>query len=196
MYKKDRHAMKLVICLGNPTTKYERTRHNAGFMFADELAKRLNINFSNENKFKSQIAKGEYNGEAIWIVKPQTFMNLSGEALLALKNFYKLDMKDLFLAYDDISLETGRIRFRAKGSDGGHNGVKSIIKHSQTEVFGRLKIGIGLQPPFMKSEDYVLQNFSSDEMKILSEVLPKCVDAFLYYCDTNGDITKVQNKYN
>jgi peptidyl-tRNA hydrolase, PTH1 family len=188
--------MKLVICLGNPTTKYERTRHNAGFMFADKLAKRLNINFSNENKFKSQIAKGEYNGEAIWIVKPQTFMNLSGEALLALKNFYKLDMKDLFLAYDDISLEAGRIRFRAKGSDGGHNGVKSIIKHAQTDVFGRLKIGIGLQPPFMKSEDYVLQNFSSDEMKILSEVLPKCVDAFLYYCDTNGDITKVQNKYN
>ena len=165
-------------------------------MFADELAKRLNINFSNENKFKSQIAKGEYNGEAIWIVKPQTFMNLSGEALLALKNFYKLDMKDLFLAYDDISLEAGRIRFRAKGSDGGHNGVKSIIKHAQTDIFGRLKIGIGLQPPFMKSEDYVLQNFSSDEMKILSEVLPKCVDAFLYYCDTNGDITKVQNKYN
>lgn len=188
--------MKLVICLGNPTTKYERTRHNAGFMFADKLADKLSMNFSNENKFKSQIAKGEYNGEAIWIIKPQTYMNLSGEALFLIKNFYKIDINDLFLVYDDISIETGKIRFRAKGSDGGHNGVKSIIRHAKTDVFGRLKIGIGLQPPYMKSEDYVLQNFSEEQTKTLSEVLEKSVNAFLYYCDTNGDITKVQNKYN
>lgn len=186
--------MKLVICLGNPTSKYEKTRHNAGFMFADLLSKKLTCNFNYENKFKAEIAKGTYNDEAIWIVKPQTYMNLSGESLLALRNFYKIDINDLFLAYDDISLDIGKIRFKAKGSDGGHNGVKSIIKYAQTQTFDRLKIGIGPQPPYMKSEDYVLQNFSTDEMNLLKDTLDKSVDAFLYYC--SEDIYKVQNKYN
>lgn len=186
--------MKLIICLGNPTAKYANTRHNVGFMFADTLAQEISANFSNEPKFKAEIAKGTYKNEAFWIVKPQTFMNLSGEALLALKNFYKINIEDLFLVYDDISLDIGKIRFRAKGSDGGHNGVKSIIKHAQTQNFGRLKIGIGPQPPFMKSEDYVLQNFSQDEMNTLKTTLKTSVEAFLYYCET--DINKVQNRYN
>lgn len=186
--------MKLVICLGNPGSKYSMTRHNAGFMFADMLADKIGTNFSSEAKFKSELAKGEYNNEAIWIVKPQTFMNLSGEALLALKNFYKINIEDLFLVYDDISLELGKIRFRQKGSDGGHNGVKSIIKHAQTDKFDRLKFGIGPQPSFMKSEDFVLQNFSQDEINTLKSTLKTSVEAFLYYCET--DINKVQNKYN
>ena len=186
--------MKLIICLGNPGVKYSNTRHNVGFMFADLLAEKIGVSFVNEPKFKSELTKGVYNGEALWIVKPQTFMNLSGEALLALKNFYKIDIKDLFLVYDDISLELGKIRFRSKGSDGGHNGVKSIIKYAQTQTFDRLKIGIGIQPPFMKSEDFVLQNFSSEQLILLKETLKTSVDAFLYYCDS--DINKVQNKYN
>ncbi len=186
--------MKLIICLGNPENKYGNTRHNAGFMFGNKLAEKIGANFVNEPKFKSEIAKGTYNGEAFWIVKPQTFMNLSGEALLALKNFYKINIEDLFLVYDDISLELGKIRFRNKGSDGGHNGVKSIIKHSQTQVFDRLKIGIGPQPNFMKSEDFVLQNFSKEEQDTLLITLEKSVEAFLYYSET--DINKVQNKYN
>ena len=127
--------MKLVICLGNPGNNYAKTRHNAGFMFADILANKINCKFNNEPKFKAHIAKGEYNNEAIWIVKPQTFMNLSGEALAALKNFYKIDIKTLFVVYDDISLDVGKIRFRAKGSDGGHNGIKSIIKNLKTICF-------------------------------------------------------------
>lgn len=186
--------MKLLICLGNPGGKYSITRHNVGFMFADVLSQKLNCSFSNETKFKAEIAKGTYNNEAIWIVKPQTFMNLSGESLFALKSFYKIDINDLFIVYDDIALDLGIIRFKAKGSDGGHNGVKSIIKYAQTQVFDRLKIGIGPQPPYMKSEDYVLQNFSSDELNILKETLNKSVDAFLYYLE--NDIYKVQNKYN
>lgn len=186
--------MKLVICLGNPGDKYAQTRHNAGFMFADALADKINCNFSFESKFKAQIAKGVYNNEAIWIVKPQTFMNLSGEALSALKNFYKIDMKTLFVVFDDISLDTGKIRFRAKGSDGGHNGIKSIIQHAGTQDFHRLKIGIGPQPPFFKSEDYVLQNFSSEQSEILKTTLKTAVEGFLFYCD--NDITKAQNKYN
>lgn len=187
--------MKLIICLGNPGIKYSKTRHNAGFMFADNLAISIEAEFKNENKFKAEIAKGLYKDEAIWIVKPQTFMNLSGEALLALNNFYKIDVKDLFVVYDDISLDLGKIRLRNKGSDGGHNGIKSIIKYAGTDEFNRLKIGIGPQPAYMKSEDFVLQNFSEDEFKILDEIIKKSTEAFLYYCDTS-DLTKVQNKYN
>ena len=186
--------MKLIMCLGNPGAKYANTRHNIGFMFADKLAEKIGCIFSNEPKFKAEIAKGTYNGEAFWIVKPQTYMNLSGESLLALKNFYKINIEDLFLVYDDLSLDLGKMRFRAKGSDGGHNGVKSIIKYAQTQIFDRLKIGIGPQPPFMKSEDYVLQNFNSDDALLLKETIDKSVEAFLYYCET--DINKVQNKYN
>ena len=186
--------MKLIMCLGNPGIKYERTRHNAGFMFAMELAEKLGVKFSLEPKFKSEIAKGVYKNEAVWIIRPQTYMNLSGEALLALKNFYKININDLFLVYDDISLELGKIRFRSKGSDGGHNGVKSIIKCVNTDVFDRLKIGIGPQPPYMKSEDFVLQNFDILEKETLKNVISKSVEAFLFYCE--NDIVKVQNKYN
>ena len=186
--------MKLLICLGNPGLKYSMTRHNVGFMFADILANKLGCSFSMENKFKAEIAKGEHKSEAIWIIKPQTFMNLSGESLQALKNFYKIDIDNLFLIYDDISLELGKIRFRAKGSDGGHNGVKSIIKYAQTDKFDRLKFGIGPQPSFMKSEDFVLQNFNQTEIEKLKTSLNNSIEAFLYYCET--DINKVQNKYN
>ena len=186
--------MKLVIGLGNPTEKYRNTRHNAGFMFADALAEKIGAKFSNETKFKAYIAKGEYNSEAIWIVKPQTFMNLSGETLALLQNFYKIDINTLFVAYDDISLDIGRIRFRAKGSDGGHNGIKSIIWHARTQEFDRLKIGIGPQPAFMKSEDFVLQNFSNEQKKQIDDTIELCVKAFVYYCEVG--IIKVQNKYN
>ena len=188
--------MKLVFCLGNIGAKYANTRHNVGFMVADALANEIGCNFTLENKFKAEIAKGTYKNEAIWIVKPQTYMNLSGEALNALKCFYKLNLNDLFLIYDDLSLDIGKIRFRAKGSDGGHNGIKSIIKYAGTQEFGRMKVGIGPQPPYMKSEDFVLQNFNKEEVETLKTTIPKCVEAFLYYCDTNKDIQKVQNKYN
>lgn len=186
--------MKLVICLGNPGVKYSKTRHNIGFMFADKLAEKIGFVFTNEPKFKAEMSKGVYNNEAIWLVKPQTFMNLSGEALNALKCFYKIDINDLFLVYDDIALDLGTIRFRSKGSDGGHNGVKSIIKYASTDTFDRLKIGIGPQPPYMKSEDFVLQNFSSNEETLLNETISKSVDAFIYYLE--NDIYKAQNKFN
>ncbi len=187
--------MKLIICLGNPGAKYLKTRHNTGFMFADLLAKKIQTDFNSELKFKAEIAKGVYNNEALWIIKPQTYMNLSGEALAAIINFYKININDLFLVYDDISLNLGAIRFRSKGSDGGHNGVKSIIHHAGGQNFNRLKIGIGPQPPYIKSEDYVLQNFSAAEEEKLAEVLQKSVEAFLYFCEC-CDLVKVQNKYN
>ncbi len=186
--------MKILICLGNPGDKYSQTRHNTGFIFADMLANEIGITFQNEPKFKSHIAKGAYNNESVWIIKPQTYMNLSGEALSALRNFYKIQPKDFFIVYDDISMDLGKIRLRDKGSDGGHNGIKSIINHLGTQEFDRLKIGIGPQPDYMKSEDYVLQNFSVTEQNELKETLKKSIEAFKYYCE-NG-IQKAQNKYN
>ena len=104
------------------------------------------------------------------------------------------EIKTLFVVYDDISLDLGKMRFRAKGSDGGHNGIKSIIQHSGTQEFDRLKIGIGPQPPFMKSEDFVLQNFSNEQKKQIDDIIELCVKAFVYYCEVG--ISKVQNKYN
>ncbi len=186
--------MKILICLGNPGNKYTMTRHNTGFMFADKLAQDLACNFNLENKFKAEIAKGLYNNEAVWIIKPQTYMNLSGESLRALLNFYKINLKDIFVIYDDISLDLGKIRLRDKGSDGGHNGIKSIIANAGTQEFDRLKIGIGPQPNYMKSEDYVLQNFNHEELQLLKDSLDKAIEAFKYYCE-NG-LTSAQNKFN
>ena len=186
--------MKIIVTLGNPGGKYSNTRHNAGFIFGDKLADKLSCSFTSENKFKAEIAKGEYNSQAVWIIKPQTFMNLSGESLRAFINFYKTEMKDIFLVYDDISLPLGTIRFKANGSAGGHNGIKSIIQHSGTEKFDRLKIGIGPQPSYMKSEDFVLGQFSPEERKTLDETMNKALEAVLFYLE--NDLYKAQNKYN
>ena len=127
------------------------------------------------------------------LIKPTTFMNLSGEAVRAVMDYYKIDTKDLFVIYDDIALDLGVIRFRANGSDGGHNGIKSIIKHTGTKEFDRLKIGIGPQPN-IPSENYVLQNFPKDELPKLKNVLNRAIEAVEFYLD-NG-IEKTQNKYN
>ena len=186
--------MKIIVTLGNPGSKYANTRHNAGFIFADKFAQKLSCSFSLENKFRAEIAKGEYNTQAVWIIKPQTFMNLSGESLRAFINFYKTELKDIIVVYDDIDLPIGKIRFKANGSAGGHNGIKSIIQHGGSEKFDRLKIGIGPQPPYMKSEDYVLGQFSQDERKNLDETMNKALEAMLFYID--NDLYKAQNKYN
>lgn len=186
--------MKLIIGLGNPGDKYIKTRHNAGFIFADALALKLGIEFKFESKFNAEIAKTKINDEQLFIVKPQTFMNLSGYSVIELTNFYKLTSKDIIVVYDDISLNLGTIRFRPKGSDGGHNGIKSIIMNIATDCFDRLKIGIGPQPTFLASEAYVLQTFSKDEIHILSEVIIKSIEAIEYYLEYG--ITDAQNKYN
>lgn len=186
--------MKIIATLGNPGEKYTTTRHNAGFIYADALAYKLGCNFKFESKFNAEIAKCEFNNEQIWIVKPQTFMNLSGFTIRELLNFYKLTPKDIFIVYDDISMNLGALRFRPSGSDGGHNGIKSIIASVGTTNFDRLKIGIGPQPSFMASEAYVLQNFTKDQLKELSEVIKKAIEASEFYV-ING-LKSAQNKYN
>lgn len=185
--------MKLVTGLGNIGEKYCFTRHNAGFMVVDKWALENNLQFREEKKFKCLMAKFNFNGEDIIIAKPTTFMNLSGEAVGALCNFYKIDIKDVLIIFDDIALDLGRLRFRKTGSDGGHNGIKSIIKHLGTTDFARLKVGIGPQPP-IPSENYVLGTFTKEQAEILKPTLSRAVSAVECYL-TDG-IEKAQNIFN
>lgn len=180
---------KLIVGLGNIGGQYLFTRHNAGFMVLDKWASDAGFSFREEAKLKCFMAKY---GDIIFI-KPTTFMNLSGEALRLVMDYYKIDVKDILIIYDDISLDLGKIRFRANGSDGGHNGIKSIIKHVGGQNFDRLKIGIGPQPN-VPSESYVLQNFPKSDLDALKDVLKNSVEAVKFYLD-NG-IEKAQNKFN
>lgn len=183
--------MKLIAGLGNFEEKYLFTRHNAGFMAVDFFVQEHGGTFKSEQKFKSMIAKFKIDGEDILVIKPLTYMNLSGEALISVMNFYKIEAKDILVVYDDIALDLGILRFRPSGSDGGHNGIKSIIKVLGTQTFDRLKIGIGPQPN-IPSESYVLQNFSKEELETLKPILKKPV--IEYYLKEGME--KAQNVYN
>lgn len=183
--------MKLIVGLGNFEDKYLFTRHNAGFMAVDFFVMENNQKFSTDKKLKSLISKFKFKEEDLVIIKPLTYMNLSGDAVIATMNFYKIEVSDVLIIYDDISLDLGKVRFRASGSDGGHNGIKSIIRVLGNNKFDRLKIGIGPQPN-IPSEAYVLQNFTKDELGKLKETLKKpMIDDYLI----NG-LEKVQNVYN
>lgn len=183
--------MKLIIGLGNYEPKYLFNRHNVGFMFLDFFAKVNSQEFKTEKKLKSAIVKFKYENEDVILLKPLTFMNLSGEAMSLVMNFYKLNKEDIFVIYDDISLDLGKVRYKNSGSDGGHNGVKSIIKHLGSKDFDRLKIGIGPQPN-IPSEAFVLQDFSTEELSKLKDVLHlPLIESYL----KNG-LEKSQNLYN
>ena len=185
--------MKLIIGLGNIGAKYAFTRHNVGFMLVDKIALNNSVSFKENSKLKSLVTKFYTNGEEIMLVKPTTYMNLSGEAMRAVIDYYKISPEDMIIVYDDLSLNLGKIRFRANGSDGGHNGIKSIIQHLGSKNFARLKIGIGPQPP-IPSEAFVLQNFDNDSLPELKKVLDLSEEAIGYFFK-NG-IEKTQNTYN
>ncbi len=188
--------MKLIAGLGNVGDKYLFTRHNIGFMALDFFRELNDIgeNFKFENKFNGHILKTNILGESIILVKPDTFMNLSGECIRKVFDFYKLDVKDILVVYDDISLNLGTLRFRSSGSDGGHNGIKNIIKMLGTNKFDRLKLGIGPQLPNQKSESFVLANFSSEQLDVVKKVCKIANEAILYYIKNN--INDAQNKFN
>ena len=185
--------MKLIAGLGNIGNKYTFTRHNAGFMLADSIALNAGLTFKENSKLKCFITNFKNNGEDYIIIKPTTYMNLSGEAIRAVVDYYKINLNDILIVFDDLSLELGKIRFRADGSDGGHNGIKSIIQHMGTQNIARLKIGIGPQPN-IPSEVFVLQNFSKEELDILKETISRAKDGIAYYF-TNG-LAEAQNKFN
>lgn len=185
--------MKLIVGLGNIGEKYFFTRHNAGFMVVDRLAIVNNLTFKEDRKLKCYITKWHFNEDDFLIIKPTTYMNLSGEAVSAVVNYYKIDLNDVLIVYDDLSLELGKIRFRPNGSDGGHNGIKSVIKHLGTQNIARLKIGIGPQPP-IPSETFVLQNFYKSQLEELKPVLKNSVEAVEFYF--KNDMAAAQNLYN
>ena len=166
--------MFLIVGLGNPGKEYENTRHNIGFDAIDKIAGKYNIEL-NRIKFKGVYGEGFIGGEKVILLKPTTYMNLSGESLRAIMDFYKLSNEDVLVLYDDISLEVGRIRIREKGSAGGHNGIKSIIAHLGSDIFSRIKIGVG-QP---KSDlvNHVLGKFSKEEREVLEETLNAITDS-------------------
>ncbi len=186
--------MKLIATLGNPTDKYKNTRHNTGFMIADFLAEKWGFNFTQEPKFKSEITKTFFNNEPTFVMKPQTYMNLSGEALIAVMNFFKIEPNEIIVVYDDLSMDLGTMRFRSNGSDGGHNGIKSVAKIIGTTNFDRLKIGIGPQPANIPSEVFVLNNFAQDEKELLHKTISKAANAIETYLLEGLQIA--QNKFN
>ena len=167
--------MKLIIGLGNPGSDYEKTRHNAGFMAVDQLAEVFGFSvFKKEDKFKSLIAEGQIAGEKVLLVKPLTFMNLSGQAVQALVSYYKVDLKDIVVLYDDVEIPLGSLRLRPTGTAGGQKGMASIIQELSTTDIQRIKIGVKPEKPFPgELSDFVLGRFTADEQIQLDEVLDK-----------------------
>lgn len=169
--------MFIIAGLGNPGRQYENTRHNAGFMAIDALADKYGISVDTK-KHKALIGKGVISGQKVILAKPQTYMNLSGESIRELVDYYKVDEKtQLLIIYDDISLEVGALRIRKKGSAGGHNGIKSILAHLGHDVFSRIKIGVGEKPKGWDLADYVLGAFPKAERQLIDESMPKICHA-------------------
>ena len=175
---------KLIVGLGNPGDKYFETKHNIGFMLIDKICKDLNLKFTADKIFQAEVASTFISGEKVYFVKPSTFMNESGKAVHALLTYYGLDVEDLLVIYDDLDMEVGKIRLRAKGSAGGHNGIKSIIKHIGTQEFKRIKIGIGRPRNGKTVVHHVLGKFEKDDyITILNTIdkVDKSVNHYLQY---------------
>ena len=168
--------MFIIVGLGNPTPEYEGTRHNVGFEVIDALARKYNIDVDTK-KHRAYIGKGMIEGQKVILAKPQTYMNLSGESLRELVNYYKLDPEsELIVVFDDISLEPGNIRIRKKGSAGGHNGIKNIIAMTGTQNFMRIKVGVGEKPKGWDLADYVLGHFSTEDRAKVEEAIGHAMD--------------------
>ncbi|ASR49706.1 aminoacyl-tRNA hydrolase [Paenibacillus kribbensis] len=171
--------MKWIVGLGNPGPQYEKTRHNVGFMALDALASRHNIQI-NQSKCKALIGEGHIGGVKTVLIKPMTYMNLSGESLRAYMDYYKADLEDLIVVYDDLDTEVGKIRLRYQGSAGGHNGIKSIIQHTGTQSFNRIRMGISRPEPGHAIVDYVLGTFPKKEKDLLTGMIEDTCNALEY----------------
>lgn len=185
--------MFVIVGLGNPGREYETTRHNAGFCVIDALAGRYNITVT-EKKHKALCGKGLIEGHKVILVKPQTYMNLSGESIRSLLDFYKISEEELIIIYDDISLAPGQLRIRTKGSAGGHNGIKSIIAHLGTQEFPRIRVGVGEKPKEMDLAAYVLSRFSAGEREIMEETYQTA--AMAAAAMMNDGIDSAMNRFN
>ncbi len=186
--------MFVIVGLGNPTAEYAGTRHNVGFDVIDTIAEKYNISVT-ERKHRAFCGKGIIAGQKVILVKPQTYMNLSGESVRSVLDFYKVDVEtELLVIFDDVSLDVGQLRIRKKGSAGGHNGIKNIIQHVGTNVFQRIKVGVGEKPKDYDLADYVLGHFSKEDQKLMDEAF-KEAGAAVAAIVTEG-IDSAMNKFN
>lgn len=186
--------MYIIAGLGNPEKKYDNTRHNIGFDAIDALAQKYGLSLD-EKKHRAYCARGVIGGQKVLLLKPQTYMNLSGESVRSAVEYYKADPEsELLVIFDDISLDVGQIRLRKKGSAGGHNGIKNIIAHLGTQNFARIKIGVGEKPPRMDLADYVLGHFTKSEREKMEESLDHVIDAVEMILA--GEFDAAMNKHN
>lgn len=186
--------MIIIAGLGNPDKQYEGTRHNVGFEVIDAIARKYNIDVDTK-KHRAYIGKGIINGQKVILAKPQTYMNLSGESIISLVDYYKIDVEqELIVIYDDVSLGVGQLRIRTKGSAGGHNGIKNIIAHLGSQVFPRIKVGVGEKPSKYDLADYVLGHFSKAEQEVMEEGYECAVCAVEKIAA--GEIDGAMNEYN
>ena len=186
--------MKVIVGLGNPGKKYDGTRHNIGFIAMDYMSAKYGIKI-NKIKHKSLIGEGNIAGEKVLLVKPQTFVNLSGEALREICSYYKVPAENVIVIHDDVSLPCGRLRIRKKGSDGGHNGIKSIIYQLASDEFTRIKIGVGAPPENYDLPDWVLGRFSKEEVSHLSKLVDCVVEEVVPEIIRSG-AESAMNNYN
>lgn len=185
--------MYFIVGLGNPGLQYENTRHNVGFMTIDYLANKYDIDVR-KLKFKSLYGQGEISGHKVMLIKPQTYMNNSGEAIRELRNFYKFDIDKLIVIYDDIDIDFGTIRIRKKGSAGSHNGMKSIIYQIQDDQFPRIKVSIGKKPEKWDLANFVLSGFSQEEVGVLEDEIRLAAEGIEIIL--KEDIDKAMNRCN
>lgn len=186
--------MYIIVGLGNPTKEYEGTRHNVGFDVIDAIADKYNIDVT-ERKHRAFCGKGLVAGQRVILVKPQTYMNLSGESVRSVLDFYKVDEEsELIVIYDDVSLGVGQLRIRKKGSAGGHNGIKNIIQHLGHNVFQRIKVGVGEKPKEYDLADYVLGHFSKEDKELMKDGYKRSVEAVEML--VMGDIDGAMNEFN
>lgn len=184
--------MKLIIGLGNPGKEYEKTRHNTGFMVIDKLADKLGVSIE-QNKFKGLYTKLKYKGEDVILLKPQTYMNLSGESVRQVMDFFKIKQENILVIYDDMDMPVGKLRLRQTGSAGGHNGMRNIILHTGSQNFNRVRVGIG-RHPYMKVVDYVLSKFTQDEMIDMEKGIDNASEAVIDYL--NNGFSHAMNNFN
>ncbi len=186
--------MYIIAGLGNPDKQYEGTRHNVGFEVIDAIAEKYNITVD-VKKHRAFIGKGYIGSEKVILVKPQTYMNLSGESIISLVRYYNIDEEqELVVIYDDINLDVGKLRIRTKGSAGGHNGIKNIIAHLGGQVFPRIRMGVGEKPSKYDLADYVLGHFTTVEHERMEEGYRSAVQAVEMI--TSGEIQAAMNEYN
>ncbi len=189
------NMVKMIVGLGNPGSKYEKTKHNIGFMAIDNIVKNLDVTFTDDKNFKAQIGSTFINHEKVYFVKPTTFMNNSGIAVKALLTYYNIDITDLIVIYDDLDMEVSKLRLRSKGSAGGHNGIKSIIAHIGTQEFNRIKVGIGRPLKGMTVINHVMGQFNTEDNIAISLTLDRVVNA-VKFCLQENDFEKTMQKFN